>query len=132
MIFYADHMHAAQTYERQEYLNGCKPPRLWTPLAKFRLRSHNLGMIADRWQLPEGEKICTRCHTQELDDEGHMLFRCERFNDWRTKYHELFRSGDDLADVMAMTAVYELARFIMEAERIINREGTYMNNKDEG
>lgn len=61
-----------------------------------------------------------------------MFFRCERFNDWRIKYYELFRSGDDFADVMVMTAVYELARFIMEVERIINREGTYMNNKDEG
>lgn len=86
MKFYAEHMNSRQVYERQEYLNGCMPPRLRTPLAKFRLRSHNLGMITDRWHPLQTVPTCVRCSLQEKDDETHMLLKCTWLNDLRSKY----------------------------------------------
>lgn len=70
MKFYADDMHSGRVYERQDYLYGCLPPRLRAALAKFRLRSHDLGIIENRWQVTRVAAKCQRCEMAEIDEPG--------------------------------------------------------------
>ena len=77
-------------------------------MAGFRLGSHQLGVARGRFRdppVPWKERICTRCSGDHLaglackvDDEHHMIFDCEAFNDLRIEYHSLFENTTTVRD----------------------------------
>ena len=109
------------------------PPKLRTPLAKFRTRCHNLPVCANRF-LPQKQDQpvvpakCPLCKASDSPDEFHYIFKCSALDAKRKKliplrftanpnalaFYELFNS--DETEVLS-----NLARFT----KIIISEFTY-------
>ena len=54
---------------------------------KFRLGNHNLWIETGRHnKTPEHLRICSLCHSNEIEDELHFLFYFHHYNDIRKKY----------------------------------------------
>ena len=46
-------------------------------VTRFRLGSHHLAVCTGRYRHQEySSRICTRCHSNQVDDEHHMIFDC--------------------------------------------------------
>ena len=55
-------------------------------MTRFRLGSHRLTVETGRWsKTPADRRLCT-CNVVEVQDEAHVVYRCELTNDLRTKY----------------------------------------------
>ena len=76
-----------------EYLASIKEKYIRHALAKLRLGSHNFIVERGRWQCPKVEfmnRICDVC--KEIEDEFHIIFVCERFENIRRRYLPLVLS----------------------------------------
>jgi hypothetical protein len=60
------------------------------PLSQFRVVSHRLQVETNN-QIDQSNKICQRCHLQEVDIEEHFIFRCPICYEIRERFHCLFR-----------------------------------------
>lgn len=112
--FYAQNMRIQKDYVREAYLDDSMPPRLKAVLVRFRLRSHRLGIIRSRWAGDVGEAQCTRCtEEEEMDDEGHMLFRCAALNEVKKHFPQLFEESRTLPEFIREADPLTLARFLL-------------------
>ena len=77
----------------EPYLDLFIPTRLRIALAKFRIGNHDLEIERGRHNnLPVNERLCKLCKTQNLsyiEDEYHVLLKCQFYQDLRNVYLDL-------------------------------------------
>ena len=65
-------------------------------VTRFRLSSHRLKVETGRWsRLPREERKC-QCTQNEIQDETHVVFKCELSQRLRNKYELNYTSFDEL------------------------------------
>ena len=73
--------------ERPLYLSEIKENHIRTAISKLRLGSHNFMIERGRWQCPKIDLSARTCDVcEELEDEFHIILKCKRFSNLRTKY----------------------------------------------
>ena len=63
-----------------------KGNHLITAMARYRMSSHDLKIERGRFNnpiTPINQRICTRCESNEIDDELHLLLHCNAMNNER-------------------------------------------------
>ena len=74
------------SYCLEPYLNSTLSRKTFTNLARFRLSSHNLKIETGRHEkpkVPPENRICTKCNSNEIEDEMHCLLSCNSNNSAR-------------------------------------------------
>ena len=62
-------------------------------MLRFKLAAHDLQICAGRWQgQARGQRICSRCQMQQVEDELHMVFQCPSYDSLRERFGALFSS----------------------------------------
>ena len=74
---------------RSDYLEQVKNQKHRRAVAKLRSGNHSLRIESGRHcipKLPESLRICQYCHSNQIEDEIHFLFHCDRYteNYWAT------------------------------------------------
>ena len=55
-------------------------------ITKIRLSSHNFAINTTKWyNLQEGMKICKNCEKKEIENEIHIIFSCNKYDNIRKK-----------------------------------------------
>ncbi len=86
------------TYGMAPYLRAVGGWRQRKRLAQLRTGSHWLGVESGRSgsaRVPRDQRICQRCISGEVDDEGHMIFRCSALSAQRRRHAQLFSPWPD-------------------------------------
>lgn len=87
-------------------------------VARFRLGSHYLMVEKGRHltpQIPWVARKCTRCTQGRVDDELHMLFECERFQEQRRVLTPLdILPGDLTSSSVADFADFKVCKFVAD------------------
>ena len=81
------------TYSMAPYLRAVGGWRQRKRLAQLRTGSHWLGVESGRSgsaRVPRDQRICQRCSSGEVDDEGHMIFRCSALSAQRRRHAQMF------------------------------------------
>ena len=67
---------------RSDYLEQVKNQKHRRAVAKLRSGNHSLRIESGRHcipKLPESLRICQYCHSNQIEDEIHFLFHCDRY-----------------------------------------------------
>ena len=70
----------------EPYILNIKGNHLITAMARYRMSSHDLKIERGRFNnpiTPINQRICTRCESNEIDDEIHLLLHCNAMNNER-------------------------------------------------
>ena len=70
----------------EPYILNIKGNHLITAMARYRMSSHDLKIERGRYNnpmTPINKRICTRCESNEIDDEIHLLLHCNAINNER-------------------------------------------------
>ena len=70
----------------EPYILNLKGNHLITAMARYRMSSHDLKIERGRYNdpiTPINQRICTRCESNEIDDEIHLLLHCNAMNNER-------------------------------------------------
>ncbi len=81
--------HIKDTYEMEPYLLVNYSRDLRQVLTKIRLSSHKLFVERGRWLKPKidyEQRLCTVCDDRDIEDEYHILMKCEHYADLRIKF----------------------------------------------
>ena len=65
------------------YILNIKGNHLITAMERYRMSSHDLKIERGRYNnsiTPINQRICTRCGSNEIDDEIHVLLHCNAMN----------------------------------------------------
>ena len=75
-------------YSMENYLKCNYHRDLRQYLTKLRLSSHKFLVEMGRWVITEDyhEKLCTLCDENDIEDEYHILMKCNYFVNLREKY----------------------------------------------
>ena len=69
-----------------EFINHVKNPELKRIASKFRIGNHNLRIESGRFTIPktpEDLRICDHCSLNSVENEMHVLFHCNLYDDLR-------------------------------------------------
>ena len=81
------HKEIKQTFELSSYLLVIHKRKLRNAIAKLRLSSHRLSIEVGRHRnIPRGERKCTLCNKNDLEDEYHFTLICPCNTDLRQQY----------------------------------------------
>ena len=70
----------------QDYLINL-PSQYMYALCKFKCANHKMPIVTGRYSgIPLDDRKCTLCDLNEVGDEFHYLFKCEKFNEQRIRY----------------------------------------------
>ena len=70
----------------EPYILNIKGNHLITVMARYLMRSHDLNIWRGRNNnpiTPMSQRICTRCESNQIDDEIHLLLHCSAMNSGR-------------------------------------------------
>ena len=70
----------------EPYVLNIKGNHLITAMAKYRMSAHDIKIERGRYNNPKtpiNQRICTRCESNEMDDEIHLLLHCNAMNNER-------------------------------------------------
>ena len=70
----------------EPYILNIKGNHLITAMARYRVSSHDLKIergLYNNPMTPINKRICTRCESNEIDDEIHLLLHCNAMNNER-------------------------------------------------
>ena len=67
--------------------NRYVPDLLRRSFTCLRLSAHRLHVETGRWsRIPRDQRVCDKCHLNEIQDEYHVVFRCTHSGDIRQLY----------------------------------------------
>ena len=62
-------------------------------LTKLRTSNHRLAIETGRWTKTEREnRLCKQCTQNEIEDENHFLFKCQKYSDERLLTFQFIKS----------------------------------------
>ena len=70
----------------EPYISNIKGNHLITAIARYRMSSHDLKIGRERYNNSItliNQRICTRCESNKIDDEIHLLLHCNAMNNER-------------------------------------------------
>ena len=74
-----------ELFEKERYLNLHNFTNR-NAITKIRLSSHNFAINTTKWyNLQEEMKICKNCEKEEIEDETHINFSCNKYDNIRRK-----------------------------------------------
>ena len=63
------------------------PKRYTYALCKFKCVNHNMPVVTGRYSnTPYEDRLCTYCQSNDIGDEFHYLFICNKFSTERSRY----------------------------------------------
>ena len=66
-------------------------------ITKIRLSSHNFAINTTKWyNLQEGMKICKNCEKKEIENEIHIIFSCNKYDNIRKKAFNNINEVDNI------------------------------------
>ena len=68
---------------KQITLNHIRNPERRHATSKFRIGNHNLKIETGQFTTPEDLRICDHCNLNSVENELHILFHCDLYNDLR-------------------------------------------------
>ena len=75
------------TFEQSSYIKTIENVKLRNVIAKLRLSSHNLNIEVGRHhKIPRGERKCSFCNLNDIEDEFHFVLKCPVYADLRRQY----------------------------------------------
>ena len=91
-------------------------------ITRWRLSNHDLNIQKGRYESESNkrqdrqERICVSCNV--LEDEEHVIFQCERYNNLRAKYVDLLNETVNIKGFLdpKLKNIIETANFILEVE----------------
>ena len=76
-----------QTFKLSSYLLVIQKRKLRNAIAKLRLSSHRFSIeVGTHRNIPRGERKCTLCNRNDLEDEYHFTLICPSYTDLRQQY----------------------------------------------
>lgn len=91
-------------------------------MLRFKLAAHDLQICAGRWQgQARGQRICSRCHLQQVEDEFHMVFECPYYNPTRVRFGSLFSAfgGWEQCHQVAQASGSDMRLFMQQKPRLV-------------
>ena len=91
-------------------------------MLRFKLAAHDLQICAGRWQgQARGQRICSRCQMQQVEDEFHMVFECPFYDALRERFGALFSSfgGFDQCRQVAQPTGDDMRSFMQQKPRLV-------------
>ena len=86
------------------------PKRYAYALCKLKCVNHNMPNVTGRYtNTPYEDRLCTLCQTQDIGDEFHYLFICEKFTLERTRYIKEYYYKHP--NIFKMTQLFESTDF---------------------
>ena len=75
--------HIKTDISKSDYLEQIKNLKHRRAVAKLRSGNHSLRIESGRHcvpKLPESLRICQHCRSNQIENENHFLFHCDRYN----------------------------------------------------
>ena len=83
-------------YKKETYMNLKNYDNRVT-ITKLRLFSHNLAINTAKWyKLPDDQKISRYCMRNDIENEMHVLFDCDNYNDLRQDIFKKIKAVDKI------------------------------------
>ena len=99
-------------------------------LTKLRTSNHRLAIETGRWTKTEREnRLCKQCTQNEIEDENHFLFKCQKYSDERLLTFQFIKSqcNVDLFDEEKQIENLKLL-FISDHLSPLNTLGKFVKN----
>ena len=120
----------------ENYIQKIEPIHSYN-LIKFRTRTHHLPVTKNRFN-ENADVKCNLCHTGDVGDESHYLFKCKYFSNSRKKYlpsnfqmyvnqnkcHELFKIDETKLTNLARFAKIIMSHFKQKYSRLAPRKSS--------
>ena len=90
-------------------------------ITRWRLSSHDLKIETGRYtkpSLPREMRLCETCY--EVEDESHVIFKCQRYNAVREKYKNLLTQNNNICKFLNpdLNEVKETAKYLHDIEKL--------------
>ena len=126
-----------EDYQLENYLTTIKNTNQRKTFTRFRISNHKLMIEYGRYQkIPQEERLCTFCQSNEVEDEYHFTMSCEAYTTLRNNFLSTLsnvytidtnqRDRMFLTDIMKTTndkIILSLSKFIfssfMEREQLL-------------
>ncbi|XP_033745472.1 uncharacterized protein LOC117330985 [Pecten maximus] len=77
----------ANYFELQYYLTKSLNSKTKQILSKYRMQAHSLHIESGRYNaVPRGERICTVCNNNDIEDEMHFILLCPAYVELRMRF----------------------------------------------
>ena len=84
-------------YTLEPYLSLIKNPTARRTFTQFRISNHKLQIEYGRYQnVPREERTCKLCSSHKIEDEFHLSFECEKYNNLRNSSNQILKTIFDL------------------------------------
>jgi hypothetical protein len=92
-------------YRIEPYLSVIKNPTVRKTFSKFRISNHKLEIEYGRYKnIPREKRTCKLCHSDEVEDEFHFAFTCQKYNDIRANSNNILKNLFDLGSTTEIKA----------------------------
>ncbi|XP_069141192.1 uncharacterized protein [Argopecten irradians] len=79
--------HLVDNFEIQFYLKKPLNSKTKQILSKYRMQAHSLQIEAGRYNaVPRGDRLCTVCDKNDVEDEMHFVLLCPAYSELRKKF----------------------------------------------
>ena len=76
-----------EDYQLENYLTTIKNTNQRKTFTRFRINNHKLMIEYGRYQkIPQEERLCTFCQSNEVEDEYHFTMSCESYTNLRNNF----------------------------------------------
>ena len=99
-------------------------------LTKLRACNHRLAVETGRWTKTErANRLCTQCPLNEIEDENHFLFKCQKYSDERLLTFQFIKSLCNI-DLFLEEQQTENLKLLFNSENMssLNRLGKFVKN----
>ena len=107
------------TYQPAAYLEAVADRPRRVRVAQLRTGSHWLREETGRWQgLAREQRVCPHCERAAVEDAGHLVFKCPRYDGCRQQFEDLFAGGSDVLSAFLSQDPVRVAQFVYECHRL--------------
>ena len=84
-------------YTIEPYLSFIKNPTVRRTFTQFRISNHKLQIEYGRYQnIPREERTCKLCNSHKIENEFHLSFECQKYDNLRNKSNQILKTMFDL------------------------------------
>lgn len=113
-------------FNMESYLDFIREKRFRFSLSRFRTSSHQLIIETGRYNnIPRGQRLCTNCCFNLIENEYHFLMVCPKYRDLRIQYFKRYychwpnmHKFENLLSSSSKHVIENVAKFIYYANSI--------------